>query len=210
MLEDPEQGAAFLVVADDPAPDPDAREALAEAERRGADLESTVAGLIGNLGLLSGVAATLAAEKANAMNAEIEAARSQRDRLSAVASGKASARRAVFDLDAATRAAAGAIRAMQASDPDAGITTTLASRSEAGGSVTVPDTWKARQAALAAFNVSVVVAPEKSDQPRWVAEMRFGDGSGIRAFPDPNVGGPLEVTHMFKREDMGYLSSTRQ
>ena len=195
VLEDPYRAGAYRVLAADPAPDPAARAALIDAERAIADLEATMAGLIDNLGLLTGVAASLAAEKANALNADLDAARTARDRVAADAA-RTAVPRSTRDLDAINAAALGAITAMIEADPDATETMTLAptkalgmrgparetARDETGARpVTVPATWAAKQAALAALNVSVVVAKRDDAQPSWVAEMRFGDGSMWRA-----------------------------
>ena len=145
IIESPERAAGWRVVAHDPVADPATRQALAEAEEQVAALDRQMAGLIGNLGLLTGVAATMAAETINGLNAEIAAARARRDRLAADAARTAPARQAIVPTDALNAAIARAIDAMRAADPDPDGTHRITlDLGDAVKRVTLPTSWKAR------------------------------------------------------------------
>jgi hypothetical protein len=62
-------------------PDADASAAATVAEAHVGELEQHVAGLVDNLGLLTGPAAQIAAERLNSINDDLTAARAHRDRL---------------------------------------------------------------------------------------------------------------------------------
>ncbi len=66
---------------------------------------------------------------------------------------------------------------MAAADPEPAQTFTVLLRvPEGAAEYTVPLSWKAWQAALAVLNVTVTLAQEASEAPRWVAEMRLPGG----------------------------------
>src|SRR5215211_5134784 len=81
IIEDPRRADAFHVERRPAVPDADALAAATAAEARVGELERHVAGLVDNLGLLTGPAAQIAAERLNAINDDLSAARAQRDRL---------------------------------------------------------------------------------------------------------------------------------
>lgn len=185
IIEDPGRANAYRVERQVHTPDPEALAAALAAEQQVADLEQRANTLIDNLGLLSGAAAQLAAERLNALNDDLDAARVMRDRLVAACrvtlTEEASA---LVPQDVLASAILDAIKAMVAAAPDAEHTfTVLLPLPEGAAEYAVPLSWKAWQAALSVLNVSVTVAQEKSGLPRWVAEMRPSGGVAVSSNP---------------------------
>ncbi|MDQ3227152.1 MAG: hypothetical protein M3Q50_11045, partial [Chloroflexota bacterium] len=134
-------------------------------------------------------AAQIAAERLNAINDELIAARAQRDRL--VPACRVTIAEDALTLaprDALATTILDAIQAMATADPEPAHTFTVLLRvPEGAAEYTVPLSWKAWQAALAVLNVTVTVAQETSDLPRWVAEMRLAGGVMISTAATANL-----------------------
>jgi hypothetical protein len=93
---------------------------------------------------------------------------------------------ALAATDAVTSAVADAINAMFGADPSPERMNLITVRSyERINVVTLPDSWKAKRAAMAVLGVSVVVYQQESEMPRWVAEMHLPDGASVSgSWPD--------------------------
>lgn len=180
-ISDPRNGARYAVVhtATDPAPETVA--ALTGAEAHLASLTTQVEGLLTNLGLLSGAAATMAADRLNALNEDLTSATAERDRLAAlIARATTAPTLTVKPEDALASAAWAAITAMRQADPDATTTHTLGVLPLTGGTavpVEVPNTWRAKQAALATLDVRLTINQANAVGPRWTVDMRLPGGA---------------------------------
>jgi site-specific DNA recombinase len=188
IIEDPRRADAYRVERQSATPDADALAAATAAEAHVGELEQHVAGLADNLGLLMGPAAQIAAERLNAINDDLTAARAQRDRLAAACRVTTTEAIRLHPQDALAAAILEVVHAMAAADPEPAQTLTVLLRlPEGAAEYTVPLSWKAWQAALAVLNVTVTVAQEASDAPRWVAEMRLVGGVTISTGATTNL-----------------------
>jgi hypothetical protein len=168
-------------------PDADARAAATAAEAHVGELEQHVAGLVDNLGLLTGPAAQIAAERLNAINDDLTAARAHRDCPVAACRVTSTEATRMRPQDALAAAILEAVHAM-AADPEPAQTFAVPLRHPDGAAkYTVPLSWKAWQAVLAVLNVTVAVAQEASALPRRVAEMRLAGGVTISATAKTNL-----------------------
>jgi hypothetical protein len=167
-----------------PTVDENAVRALAELEDCVAKREAEVSTLLDNLGLLSGAAARVAADRLNVLTEELEETRAARDAAATAAARAAHSRlpkRALETRDVVTAAVRDALATMRKADPNPDSIDVLAVYLPNGPAyLEVPRSWKAKQAALAALGVTVTVAQQESDLPRWVAEMRLPDGTAVR------------------------------
>jgi hypothetical protein len=193
VIEDPSRVDAWRVVHRPDPIDEKAVSALAAAERMVAKREAEAATLLDNLGLLSGDAARAAADRLNALYTDIATAREARDKVAEVAGHVAAmampAITTVEAVDALAVAVQGAIDAMHAADPHPDRTHTVSVWTREGSrQITLPDSWKAKRAALTALGVSVRLAQSSADTPRWVAEMRLPGGTVIEG-ADNGAGG---------------------
>ncbi|MGI8476452.1 MAG: zinc ribbon domain-containing protein [Thermomicrobiales bacterium] len=191
--------------------DPAAVAALATAEAALADVQGRASALLDNLGLLTGAAARIAAEKVNGPNDALAAKTAERDRLGAAvrAAGGQGTWIDPVPETAITDAAFKAIRAMQAADPDAVERELIVLPVPAGYAVEglsdpafaaqaarwrecaveVPATWTAQRAALSVLDVTATVARlHRADGPCWTAEMKIGGAVGLvdGYYPAPN------------------------
>jgi hypothetical protein len=158
-------------------------ETLLRAEQQIAELEPKAATLLNNLALLTGEAARLAAERLNAISEQLSQLRAVRDTSAEFAKASALAFPSISALaatDALSSAIVDAIEAMRNADPDPARSHSVLIWTQDGPAVVeLPDSWKARQAALAVLGVTVTVHQQTSDTPRWVAEMRLPGGTAI-------------------------------
>jgi DNA invertase Pin-like site-specific DNA recombinase len=178
LIEDPSRADKFRVERRPAEPDAQALAAALAAERTVADLEKRATALAQNLALVSGAAAQIVAEQLNGLNDDLAAARVERDRL--VAACRVTVTDDALSLapqDALASAVLDAIEAMIAADLEPSATfPVFLPVAEGIAEYKVPLSWKAWQAALAVFGVTVTVAQAKSDLPRWVAEIRLPGG----------------------------------
>jgi hypothetical protein len=121
----------------------------------------------------------------NALNDDLTATRVERDRLAAACRVTvAEDALALAPQDALAATVLDAIEAMVSADPGAARTFTVLLRVPEGvAEYTVPLSWKAWQAALAVFGVTVAVAQGQSGLPRWVAEMHLPTGVMVSSAP---------------------------
>lgn len=191
VIENPANADGWRVVHQPPVVDELAVQALIEAEQTVRDLEARSVQLLDNLAMLSGAAARLAAERLNGLNADIETAIAHRDTLAAAtAHAAAPPVPTMLATDALTAATFHAIEAMKAADPNPERTLTLELHHPAGiQGVVVPNTWKAKRAAMSTLGVTVMVHQEAADAPRWVAELRLPGGTIIRGHEMPTPRG---------------------
>lgn len=194
VLENPAGAESWQVVKQAPVVDDNVIQALREAEQQVAELESVADTLLGNLERmpLAGRAAERAAARLEQLEADITAATLNRDRLAALAApADAPPVNVMVAQDALARATLHALEAMQAADPDAqqkhGINVKGAGRQY---NATVPDSWKAKRAAMNMLGFTLHLFPEDSEHPRWIAEMRLPDGTVI-------AGHHLPAPHQF-------------
>jgi site-specific DNA recombinase len=185
IIEDPNRADAYRVEHRPATPDAEALAAALAAERSVADLEQQAAVLAKNLALVSGAAAQIVAEQLNALNDDLTATRVERDRLAAACRVTvAEDALALAPQDALAATVLDAIEAMVSADPGAARTFTVLLRVPEGvAEYTVPLSWKAWQAALAVFGVTVAVAQGQSGLPRWVAEMHLPTGVMVSSAP---------------------------
>jgi site-specific DNA recombinase len=181
IIEDPSRADAYRVERRSVTPDAQTLAAVLAAERHVAELEQQATALAKNLALVSGAAAQIVAEQLNGLNDDIDAARAERNRLvdacRVIVAGDAPT---LAPQDALAATILDAIKAMAAADPEPAQTfTVLLHLAEGAAEYTVPLSWKAWQAALAVLNLTVTVAQRKSEQPRWVAEMRLPSGVAV-------------------------------
>jgi hypothetical protein len=178
IIEDPSRADAYRVERHAATPDAQALAAALAAEARVGELEAHIGGLVENLALLTGAAAEMAAARLNALSDDLDAARAQRDRLAdACRVAVADDAFTLAPQDALAAAVLDAIHAMMAADPEPAQTFPVLLHLPAGAAeYTVPLSWQAWQAALAVLDVTVTVAQEQSDLPRWVAELRLPGG----------------------------------
>lgn len=211
VIEDPRRAAAWRVVEEPEPVDPLKVEALAQAEGRVAALEAQMSGQLDNLALLSGTAKARAAEKVNALNEQIDAAIAERDRLGReTASGTKSGVSTLDAVDVIAKTSKFAIHAMREAEGwepgpiseeiTFGMTACeivdecLVLKSEDGAHpVRVPMTWRAKQAALSAFNLSVDLYQEHSGHPRWIVTMTLPGGIRVEGEPRTGQKFPLPV-----------------
>src|SRR5215213_1668558 len=134
IIEDPRRADAYRVERQPATPDADALAAATAAEAHVGELEQHVAGLVDNLGLLTGPAAQIAAERLNAINDDLTAARAQRDRLAAACRVTTTEAIRLHPQDALAAAILEAVHAMAAADPEPAQTFTvlLAARGRGG------------------------------------------------------------------------------
>ncbi|MCI3953205.1 MAG: Resolvase domain protein [Burkholderiales bacterium] len=181
IIEDPTRADAYRVERRNTTPDARALAAALAAERHVAELEQQATALAKNLALVSGAAAQIVAEQLNSLNDDIDAARTGRDWL--VEACRVTVAEDALTLapqDALAQTILEAIHAMAAADPEPTQTFTVLLRlPEGAAEFTVPLSWKAWQAALAVLNVTVAVAQERSELPRWAAEMRLPGGVAV-------------------------------
>ena len=175
---------------------------LAAAEMTVAGLTGRVAGLVANLGMLTGEAARIAADQINALNVGLAEATDERDRVAAEAALATPPRRATRRVSPETAIAGAVEDALRAGwgayrrwfeaawgeawaehadlllgEPEAledGVR-----RATDGVLLPRHDTapgWHAWQAALSTLGVTVVVNQVAADEPRWVARMRLPGG----------------------------------
>jgi site-specific DNA recombinase len=182
VMENPARADAWRVVHQPPVVDELAVQALIEAEQTVRELEARSLHLLDNLAMLSGAAARLAAERLNGLNADIDAAIAHRDHLAATtAKADTPPRPTIIATDALAAATYTALEAMKAADPHPARTHTIEVHTPVGiQGVVVPDSWKAKRAAMTALGVTVTLAREDADGPRWVADMRLPGGTVIR------------------------------
>jgi len=181
IIEDPSRANAYRVERRSATPDAQTLAAALAAEGHVADLEQQATALAKNLALVSGAAAQIVAEQLNGLNDDLDAARTDRDRL--VDTCRVTVAEDALTLapqDALAATILDAIHAMAAADPEPTQTFTVLLRlPEGAAEYTVPLSWKAWQAALAVLNLTVTVAQRKSELPRWVAEMRLPSGVAV-------------------------------
>lgn len=191
VIENPARADAWRVVHQPPVVDEMAVQALIEAEETVRELEARSLQLLDKLAMLEGPAARLAADRLNSLNADIDAATAQRDRLAAAtAQASAAPVPTILATDALSAATYHALEAMNAADPTPERTHTIEVHHPDGiQGVVVPDSWKAKRAAMAALGVTVTVYQEAADAPRWVAEMRLPGGTVIRGHELPTARG---------------------
>jgi hypothetical protein len=183
-MEDPSRAETWRVVVKPSELDATMVEALKIAEAKIAELEPKVATLLDNLTFLTGESARATGEQFNALSDEPGKVRTFRDRAAeaqAVFAQYSPPERVLVATDALGDAVVSAINALHAADPEPERThsITITSAGGAWNPVTLPDSWKARQAALAVLGITVTVHQQSSDTPRWVAEMRLPGGSSI-------------------------------
>ena len=185
IIEDPSRADAYRVERQSAMPDAAALAAATAAEARVGELEQHIAGLIDKLTLLSGPAAEIAASRINAVNDDLAAARVERDRLAeACRVAVADDALTLVPRDVLAATILEAIQAMVAADQEPTHTfTVLLHLPEGAAEYTVPLSWKAWQAGLAVLNVTVTVAQEKSDLPRWVADINLPGGIVVSSPP---------------------------
>jgi hypothetical protein len=174
IIEDPSRAEAYRVERKPAVPDAEALAAAQEAEREVAEIEQNIAKLIETQLAAEDFVAELLAAKLNDFNAQLRAARAERDRLAAACRVTvAEDALTLAPQDALATAILEAIHAMAVADPNPTQTFTVLLRlPEGAAEYTVPLSWKAWQAALSVLGVVVTVAPAKSGLPRWVADVR--------------------------------------
>jgi site-specific DNA recombinase len=185
LIEDPSRVDAWRVVHQPDPADEQVVKALAAAEKAVAQREAEAATLLDNLGLLSGPAASAAADRLNALYDDLAQSRAGRDAIAEAVAHVAAAELPVITtleaVDALAVAVQGAIDAMLHADPTPERTHTITVWTREGSrQITLPDSWKAKQAALSALGVTVVLAREDAEGPRWVAELRLPGGTVIQ------------------------------
>jgi site-specific DNA recombinase len=191
VIEDPSRVDAWRVVHRPDPIDEKVVNALAVAERAVAKREAEATTLLDNLGLLSGAAARAAADRLNDLHERLDTLRKVRDELANGAAMTAAFPpvSTVEAVDALAVAVQGAIDAMHAADPNPERSHTVSVWTREGSrQFTLPDSWKAKRAALTALGVTVTLHQESADAPRWVAEMRLPGGTVIEG-ADNGVGG---------------------
>jgi hypothetical protein len=189
MIEDPTRVDAWRVVEQPDPVDELTVNALASAERAIAKHEAQATTLLDNLGLLSGEAARAAAERLNDLHNRLATLREARDAIADAAANVAAAAlppvTTLQAVDALADATLRAIDAMKEADPTPERTHYVSIMTRAGRQqITLPDSWKAKQAALTALGVTVRLNREEAKGPRWVAEMRLSGGTVIEGTDD--------------------------
>ncbi len=196
MLAAPSLAGAYHWRPATTEPDANALAALADAERAVRDLTVKVEALLDNLEQVTGAAARLAGDRLNAVNAELETATATRDQLAAATRRDTSDLFSVQFREPSTvmaAAAQAATMAMWATDtrPDPGSDVASWIRFPDGeirespavtltaADVQPPETFAAKQAALAMLNAAVTVRQVGADGPRWTAELRLEDGTSV-------------------------------
>jgi site-specific DNA recombinase len=184
VIEDPSRADAWRVVHRPDPIDENVVKALAAAERAVAKREAEAAKLLDNLGLLSGAAARAAADRLNDLYDDLAKTRASRDKLANAAAITKTAFppiTTVEAVDALAVAVQGAIDAMWAADPIPARAHTVSVWTREGSrQIMLPDSWKAKQAALSALGVTVTLSRKEAEGPRWVAEMHLPGGMVIR------------------------------
>jgi hypothetical protein len=207
VMENPARAEAWRPTMQPPAVDEATIHALIEAEEAVRELEARATAMLDNLSLLVGPAARIAADKINALNAELDDATTHRDRLARdAAKGDAPAVPTMLATDALSAASYHALEAMNAADPNPERTHTIEVHTPEGiMGVVVPDSWTAKRAAMSTLGLAVTVNQEAADAPRWVAELHLPgglvmhgqDAAGPRGFTMPHgyEGSYLFPTH---------------
>lgn len=183
LIEDPRRAESYQITPRVDALDEVLAEGLRAAEAEIADLEAQSATLLQNLSYLTGEAARAAGERLNALAEDVRLRKVARDALSVAATASAAAFPPVPALtatDALGALVVDAINAMKEADPEPEETHEVVVWTRNGGArLELPRSWKARRAALSVFGVTVTLNQTKSDQPRWVAEMRLPGGETV-------------------------------